>query len=58
MITDNPFLSICIPTYNRVHKTLSLVTSILEYDDVDIEVVVLDNCSSDNTEIVLSNIKF
>jgi glycosyltransferase involved in cell wall biosynthesis len=57
MITDNLFLSICIPTYNRINKTLLLVTSILEYDDVDIEVVVLDNCSSDNTETVLGNIK-
>lgn len=57
MITDNLFLSICIPTYNRINKTLLLVNSILEYDDVDIEVVVLDNCSSDNTERVLGNIK-
>lgn len=57
MITDNLFLSICIPTYNRINKTLLLVTSILEYDGVDIEVVVLDNCSSDTTERVLGNIK-
>lgn len=50
-------LSICIPTYNRIDKTVLLVKSILEYDELDIEVVVLDNCSTDNTEIVLTEIK-
>ena len=50
------FLSICIPTYNRIIKTHQLVQSILTYQGGDIEVVVLDNCSTDTTFEVLSKI--
>lgn len=57
MITNDFFLSVCIPTYNRIDKTLSLVESILEYEGTDIEVVVVDNCSTDHTGRVLGNIK-
>lgn len=51
------FLSICIPTYNRIEKTLKLIESILKYEKDDIEVVVLDNCSTDSTFSLLSNIQ-
>jgi glycosyltransferase involved in cell wall biosynthesis len=54
---NNLFLSICIPTYNRIDKTLLLVKSILEYEGNDIEIVVLDNCSTDKTKLLLENIK-
>ena len=47
-------LSICIPTYNRGDMLYSLVESILEYDGNDIEVVVVDNASTDNTLLLLS----
>lgn len=51
------FLSICIPTYNRANKTVDLVKSILSNKDLDIEVVVLDNCSTDDTQLLLKEIK-
>lgn len=50
-------LSICIPTYNRAEKLLATVNRILEYKGDDIEVVVLDNKSTDNTEVLLSSIQ-
>lgn len=50
-------LSICIPTYNRVCKTLALVRNLLSYLGSDIEIVVLDNCSTDDTQNILSKIK-
>jgi len=42
-------LSFCIPTFNRVDKVSNLVRSILSYNDPEIEVVVLDNGSTDDT---------
>lgn len=53
---SNPKLSICIPTFNRANIVYKTVMSCLQYDNPDIEVVVSDNCSDDNTESVLSKI--
>lgn len=50
-------LSFCIPTYNRAHIVYQVVTEILQCSDSDIEVVVLDNGSTDNTLNLLSAIK-
>ncbi len=52
----NPLISICIPTYNRCEKVCKLVTNILKYEGEEIEVIVLDNCSTDDTETLLSEI--
>jgi abequosyltransferase len=50
-------LSICIPTYNRcqvLDETLNKLFSNPEFNDELIEVIVSDNCSTDNTnEVVL-----
>lgn len=51
---DKPLLSICIPTYNRAHYLKDCLESIVcQFDDGDVydqvEVVISDNCSSDNT---------
>lgn len=53
---DKVFWSFCIPSYNRAEATRKTVLSILEYDTKDIEVVVVDNCSSDNTVELIENI--
>lgn len=51
-------LSICIPTYNRCDKVLSLLKFVMEeiknIPASEIEVIVSDNCSTDNTQIVLN----
>jgi len=52
-----PFLSICIPTFNRCIKVRDLVNNLLKYNGTDIEIVVLDNCSPDSTSQLLSRIK-
>lgn len=46
---DRPDLSICIPTYNRSESVASLVSCILARDIAGLEVVVLDNGSTDDT---------
>ena len=50
-------LSFCIPSYNRRKVVEKLVKSILSVDDPRIEVVVLDNASTDGTYQELSLIK-
>jgi glycosyltransferase involved in cell wall biosynthesis len=47
--TIKPILSFCIPTYNRIDKLEKLVKNILDSPLENIEVVVLDNCSTDDT---------
>jgi len=57
MNISRPLISICIPTYNRCEKVNDLVKSILEYEGQEIQVVVLDNCSTDDTELLLSKVE-
>ena len=53
---DDYILSICIPTYNRSETVYSHVVELLNNHEKDIEIVVTDDCSDDNTEEVLSSI--
>lgn len=54
---NKPIISFCIATYNRANKIYDLITEILKYKGNDIEVVVVDNKSTDKTKEILSNIK-
>jgi glycosyltransferase involved in cell wall biosynthesis len=56
-MNNDIILSICIPTYNRSAVVAELVKSILSCENSSFEVVVLDNCSTDDTQRVLSDIK-
>ena len=51
MENKQPLLSICIPTYNRADVLKQCLESIVVggYYDGEVEVIVSDNCSSDNT---------
>lgn len=54
---SNILLSLCIPSYNRgdvLNETLNLLFSNPEFDQNKIEVIVSDNCSTDNTEEVVA----
>lgn len=57
-MTQQPFLSICIPTYNRAGFLRECLSS-LELSDLGhvIEIVVSDNASTDNTLEVLEEFK-
>lgn len=52
-----PVLCICISTYNKEMKVETLVKEILEVPSSKIAVVVMDDCSSDNTMKRLSQIE-
>lgn len=56
-----PLLTICIPTYNRaqhVQKLLVYLTgTILPLGNDDIEVIVVNNCSKDDTKKILDEVR-
>lgn len=52
-----PFLSFCIPTYNKADIIFDRVMRILQYSGNDIEVVVTDDGSTDNTSERLHQIE-
>ena len=57
MTKDNPLVSICIPTYNRGVYLENTIKSIIKQDVFcntnDIELVICDNCSTDNTQKIV-----
>lgn len=50
-------ISVCIPVYNGAETILQSVESILRQTLEDFELIIIDNCSTDNTLQVLSNIR-
>lgn len=58
---NKPLLSIYIPTYNRAKYVKRLIDSIIQQDwfnENNIEVVVSDNLSNDNTKEIVNAYKF
>jgi glycosyltransferase involved in cell wall biosynthesis len=48
-----PLVTVCIPTYNHAHFLPDSLRSALEQTERDLEILVVDNCSSDDTETVV-----
>ena len=53
-IVRNPLVSVIIPAYNRAHTVSETVDSVLRQSYSPIEVIVIDDGSSDGTQEVLS----
>ena len=51
-----PLVSIGIPTYNGDKRIATALTSILKQDYPNLEVIISDNCSSDNTREVCTEL--
>ncbi|MEI8631926.1 glycosyltransferase family 2 protein [Vibrio sp. PP-XX7] len=49
--------SVIIPTYNRVNLLQEAILSVLNQQNVDFEIVVIDNASTDNTEQMMREFK-
>ncbi len=49
MDCKNPLVSILIPTYNGAHRVGKAIESALSQTYSNIEIIVCDNCSADNT---------
>ena len=55
--TNQPLLSICIPTFNRAEILRETLAHLAETLDTSIEIVVSNNCSGDHTVDVLEDFK-
>lgn len=53
MDTKTPFFSVIIPTYNRANFILKTLDTVFNQTFQDFEVIVVDDCSTDNTEALL-----
>ena len=51
---EDPQISVVIPTFNRAKMVCDCIASVLEQDDVILEVIVVDDCSPDETGKMVS----
>ncbi|MBB3595714.1 glycosyltransferase involved in cell wall biosynthesis [Rhizobium sp. BK529] len=56
-MTEQALISVVIPTYNRAARTLAAVKSVLSQTYKNIEIVVVDDASADNTLEVLKQVE-
>jgi glycosyltransferase involved in cell wall biosynthesis len=54
MLENNATISVIIPTYNRAHLLKKSIDSVLNQTYANLEVIVIDDNSSDNTDEVLN----
>lgn len=52
---DQPFVSVIIPTYNRAHIIHRAITSVLQQTYQNLEIIIVDDASKDETEAVISS---
>ena len=54
---NKPLISVIIPTYNRGRLILESVNSVLNQTYKNIELIVVDDCSTDDTKKIIESIK-
>lgn len=56
-IKNKPTVSVILPTYNRAHLIDRAIRSVLNQTYQDFELIVVDDCSTDNTKEVVKSFK-
>ncbi len=56
-MVKKPFFSIIIPTYNRASNLQFALYCIFQQSFTDFEVIISDNCSTDNTQAIVNKLK-
>jgi glycosyltransferase involved in cell wall biosynthesis len=51
--SGSPLVSVVMPTFNRANLLHNVIASILEQDFRDLELLIVDDCSTDQTEQVI-----
>jgi glycosyltransferase involved in cell wall biosynthesis len=54
---EHPLVSVCIPVYNGVNFILDCIESILSQSYTNIELLIVDNCSTDSTPEIIKKVK-
>jgi glycosyltransferase involved in cell wall biosynthesis len=58
METQQPKISIIIPTFNREKLVMEAIESLRKQSYKNIEIIVVDDCSTDNTQILVEKEKY
>ncbi|VEP12237.1 Glycosyl transferase family 2 [Hyella patelloides LEGE 07179] len=56
VLSDKPLVSVIIPTYNRADLICQTLNSVLRQSYQNLEIIVVDDRSTDNTETVINSI--
>ena len=56
-IVGDKYVSVIIPTFNRADCILQSIESVLNQTYCELEVIVVDDGSSDNTEAIVNSIE-
>lgn len=56
-VDTEPLVSVCIPTFNRIEKLKIAIKKLQEQTYSNLEIIVSDNCSTDNTENICKELQ-
>nr|MDJ0677717.1 glycosyltransferase [Calothrix sp. MO_167.B42] len=52
---EQPLVSVIIPTYNRCHYLQEAINSAIQQTYQNIEIIISDNCSIDDTQEIVES---